>query len=159
MVSFSSLFRKPEKVIQQVFFSPGTDCLNAILEQIEMAQTSLKICVFTISDDRISRAILQAHRNRVAVKIITDNEKLFDIGSDIKQLAQAGIPIRVDNSPNHMHHKFAIVDDYLVLTGSYNWTRSAAKYNHENLVITSAKNIVTDFRYEFDRLWSAMVPL
>ncbi|PSR55112.1 endonuclease [Adhaeribacter arboris] len=159
MVNFSSLFRKPEKVVQQVYFSPGTDCLNAILEQIETARTSLKICVFTISDDRITQAILQAHRSHVAVKIITDNEKLFDMGSDIKQLAQAGIPIRVDNTANHMHHKFAIVDNGLVLTGSYNWTRSAAKYNHENLVITSAKSIVTDFGYEFDRLWEIMVPL
>ncbi len=151
-----SFFSKSEKVTQAVYFSPGTSCLNAILEQIEAARTSLKVGVFTISDDRITRAILQAHRRGIKVKIVTDNEKLFDQGSDIKQLAQAGIPVRVDHTANHMHHKFAIIDNKVVVTGSYNWTRSAALYNHENIVVTSAKSIVVGFCEEFDRLWAEM---
>jgi phosphatidylserine/phosphatidylglycerophosphate/cardiolipin synthase-like enzyme len=57
-----------------------------------------------------------------------------------------------------MHHKFAIVDNTVVVTGSYNWTRSAALYNHENIVVTSAKPIVAGFCEEFDRLWAEMVP-
>ena len=154
-----SLFSKANKVINQVYFSPGNDCIDAIIHQIHSAQSSLKICVFTISDDRITRAILDAHGRGIRIKIITDNEKLFDLGSDIKQLAQAGLSIRVDNTRNHMHHKFAIVDNRNVLTGSYNWTRSAALYNHENLVVTSEKNIVAGFCGEFDRLWSEMVSL
>ncbi len=154
-----ALFSKSEKVTQAVYFSPGTSCLNAILEQIEAARSSLKICVFTISDDRITRAILQAHRSGIKVKIVTDNEKLHDQGSDIRQLAQAGVPVRVDNTSNHMHHKFAIVDNTVVVTGSYNWTRSAALYNHENIIVTSAKPIVEGFCEEFDRLWSEMSSL
>ena len=154
-----ALFSKSEKVTQAVYFSPGTSCLNAILEQIEAARSSLKICVFTISDDRITRAILLAYRSGIKVKIVTDNEKLFDQGSDIRQLAQAGIPVRVDNTANHMHHKFAIADNEVVVTGSYNWTRSAALYNHENIVVTSAKSIVAGFCEEFDRLWAEMEPL
>ncbi|GEO02654.1 hypothetical protein AAE02nite_03180 [Adhaeribacter aerolatus] len=114
--------------------------------------------MFTISDDRITRAILQAHRKGIPVKILTDNEKLFDRGSDIRELAQAGIPVRIDNTPNHMHHKFAILDNEIVLTGSYNWTRSAALYNHENLITSDDKALVKDFSREFDRLWAEMVP-
>ena len=153
-----SIFSKSEKVINQVYFSPGNDCLDAIIEQLSSARSSIKICVFTVSDDRITRAILNAFRNKISIKIVTDNEKLFDQGSDIRQLAQAGIPIRVDNTPNHMHHKFAIIDNLAVLTGSYNWTRSAALYNHENLLVTSEKNLVTGFCGEFDKLWAGMTP-
>jgi phosphatidylserine/phosphatidylglycerophosphate/cardiolipin synthase-like enzyme len=46
-----------------------------------------------------------------------------------------------------------------LLTGSYNWTRSAARYNHENLVVTDQENLVQDFCREFDRLWQELVPL
>jgi phosphatidylserine/phosphatidylglycerophosphate/cardiolipin synthase-like enzyme len=154
-----SLFSKAEKVTNQVYFSPGNDCLDAIIHQMNAARSSLKICVFTISDDRITRAILDAHRRGIGIKIITDNEKLYDQGSDVRQLAQARISVRVDNTANHMHHKFAIIDNRVVLTGSYNWTRSAALYNHENILITSDKSIVVDFYGEFDRLWAEMVPL
>ncbi|GAB3822045.1 phospholipase D-like domain-containing protein [Pontibacter rugosus] len=140
------------------YFSPGGDCLHAILESINNASHSLKICVFTISDDRISRAIQEAHRRGVKVKIITDNEKLYDLGSDIRSLAEAGLPIRVDITHNHMHHKFAIIDNQAILTGSYNWTRSAANYNHENVLITHDRDTVLAYRKQFDLLWEEMVP-
>lgn len=116
----------------------------------------MKICVFTISDDRISDAIVRAHRNGISVKIITDNDKLHDTGSDIRELAAKGLEIRVDKTRSHMHHKFAIFDEARVLTGSYNWTRSAALYNHENVLITDNRQIVQDYSREFDRLWKQM---
>lgn len=152
-----SFFRSSPKLNNGAYFSPGDTCLNAILSAINNTKHGLHICVFTISDDRITRAILQAHRRGVKVKVLTDNEKLLDKGSDIKELALADIPVRIDNTPNHMHHKFAILDNKTVLTGSYNWTRSAALYNHENLIISDDKTLVKDFSQEFDRLWAAMV--
>jgi phosphatidylserine/phosphatidylglycerophosphate/cardiolipin synthase-like enzyme len=55
-----------------------------------------------------------------------------------------------------MHHKFAIIDSRLVLTGSYNWTRSAAAYNHENILVTGNKQVVNSFEKEFSRLWQEL---
>jgi mitochondrial cardiolipin hydrolase len=57
-----------------------------------------------------------------------------------------------------MHHKFAIIDSRLVLTGSYNWTRSAAEYNHENLLVTNSKQAIGQFEKEFNRLWTELEP-
>ncbi|MFD2245360.1 phospholipase D-like domain-containing protein [Pontibacter ruber] len=145
------------KQINRACFSPGNDCLNAILDSITTAEYSLKICVFTISDDRITAAIKQAHASGIEVKLLTDNEKLFDKGSDIRELAAAGIETRVDVTQNHMHHKFALIDNEALLTGSYNWTRSAANYNHENLLVTNQRDLVTAYLVEFDRLWKEMV--
>ena len=158
MRNILSLFSRSNAANSQAYFSPGDACLNAIIAGINRAKSSLKICVFTISDDRITRAILQAHRRGIPVKIVTDNEKLYDKGSDIRELALAGIPVRIDNTPNHMHHKFALLDNHTVLTGSYNWTRSAAQYNHENLIISDDKILVKAFGREFDRLWNEMTP-
>lgn len=84
------------KLQNHAYFSPGNDCINAILESINNAEHSLKICVFTISDDRISEGILKAFSRGSDVKVLTDNEKLYDKGADIMELAAKGVPVRVD---------------------------------------------------------------
>jgi phosphatidylserine/phosphatidylglycerophosphate/cardiolipin synthase-like enzyme len=153
------LERNGDEPADRVYFSPGDDCLQAILEVISFAIHSLDVCVFTISDDRITRALFDAHRRGVRVRVVTDNEKLYDEGSDIRELARGGIPVRVDNTPNHMHHKFAVADGKRLVTGSYNWTRSAALYNHENLLVSADKVAVAAYEKEFADLWAEMMPL
>ncbi|CAN5211355.1 phospholipase D-like domain-containing protein [soil metagenome] len=138
------------------FFSPGEACRQAINQQINAATKSLKICVFTISDDMISQAILAAYKRGVTIQLLTDNDKLLDLGSDISELGKAGISIKVDNTSNHMHHKFMISDDESLITGSYNWTRSAAKFNQENIIISTEGSLVREFIVEFERLWGVM---
>ena len=130
-------------------FSPGLECLHAIVGEFGRARTSVDVCVFTITDDRIVEAITAAHRRGVTVRVITDDDKSIDIGSDIQRLARLGIDVRMDATPDHMHHKFAVFDDARVLTGSYNWTRSAADRNHENLVISDDAELVLAFGKTF----------
>ncbi|MDB4534138.1 phospholipase D-like domain-containing protein [Vicingaceae bacterium] len=135
------------------YFSPGKSCRNAIIQQIKLATESLKICVFTISDNDISREIIAAHKKGINVKIITDNDKSFDLGSDIEQMANNGIDTKIDNSPNHMHHKFCIIDKDTLITGSYNWTRSAAERNQENILINKEPQLIKSYLKEFEKLW------
>ena len=137
----------------QVFFSPGEDCVNHIIDLINEAYIQLDICVFTISDDRISRAIVEAMKNGVEIRIISDNFKVEDTGSDIEDLSRVGISVKLDTTENHMHHKFMIVDKKIVLTGSYNWTRSAALYNQENILTMDDEEVVSKFSNEFEKLW------
>jgi mitochondrial cardiolipin hydrolase len=92
----------------------------------------------------------------VPLRIITDNEKAFDEGSDIIRLRQAGVAVRVDQSPYHMHHKFAIFDHERLLTGSYNWTRGASEHNEENFVILGDRRLITAFNTTFERLWNRL---
>ena len=134
-------------------FSPGDDCLNEITGLISAARNEIDICVFTITDNRISRAILAAKERGVKIRIITDNDKQFDIGSDIDELAHANIPVRVDRTSSHMHHKFAIFDQSILVTGSYNWTRSAASANQENIIVTNNDKHIDAFCREFQSLW------
>ncbi len=144
---------KVEVQQESVYFSPGEECLQAILSNIRQARNKIRICLFTISDDRIAEELISKKRQGVSIKIITDNDKMFDRGSDIEKLHRAGIPIRVDETDNHMHHKFALFDSDITLTGSYNWTRSAERYNHENILITDSNKVLRQFNKEFDSLW------
>ncbi len=144
---------KVEVQQESVYFSPGEECLQAILNNIRQARNKIRICLFTISDDRIAAELISKKRQGVSIKIITDNDKMFDKGSDIEKLHRAGISIRVDETDNHMHHKFALFDSDITLTGSYNWTRSAERYNHENILITDSNKVLRQFNKEFDSLW------
>jgi mitochondrial cardiolipin hydrolase len=137
-------------------FSPGDSCLSCIVAELGRARQTADICVFTISDDRITSAILAAYARRVAVRIITDNEKQYDAGSDIEQLRRAGIPLKVDETEHHMHHKFAVLDGRTLLNGSFNWTRSASKFNEENLIVTSDPPLVSTFARQFAGMWDAL---
>ena len=140
----------------QAWFSPGDDCRHAIVGQLRACRQRADICVFTLSDDRISDEVLAAHRRGVVVRLITDNEKAFDRGSDVIALREAGVPVRVDQSAAHMHHKFALFDGRWLLNGSYNWTRSAAAENEENLVLCNDPSLLRQFGAAFDDLWNQL---
>ncbi len=143
----------PKESPGHVAFSPGEDCLEAIRDEFARARRKVDVCVFTITDDRIRAAMLDARRRGVVIRVISDNDKAMDEGSDIEPLRRAGIEVRVDQTEAHMHHKFALYDDARLLSGSYNWTRSAANYNQENVIVTADRAIVERFRTEFERLW------
>ena len=140
-------------------FSPGDNCRNLIIELIERSLTKIDICVFTISDNVITSAIINAYKRGIKIRIVTDNDKKNDLGSDIKEMHYMGIEIHIDQTPYHMHHKFMIVDNQQLLTGSYNWTRSAAKFNEENLIVLSDKDTINNFQQVFDSLWDNTVSL
>ena len=140
----------------EAFFSPGDDCVKRIIQLFDRAKQSADICVFTITDDRISDKILAARARGVAIRILTDNEKALDLGSDIERFENAGIAVRVDRTAFHMHHKFAIFDAKLLLSGSYNWTRNAAESNEENFIVTPDDHLVHAFTARFERLWAKL---
>ena len=154
-----NLYRIPETKNEIVCFSPHNKCSETIKDFLDKAKNSIQICVFTISDNSITKQIVQCFERGVNIKIITDNDKQYDRGSDISYLAGKGIDIKVDMTRHHMHHKFAIVDNNALLTGSYNWTRSAEKYNQENLIITNNSEFIRIFKNEFENLWKQMTEL
>ena len=139
------------------YFSPGTACENAIIQSIQNAKESIKICVFTISDNDITAAIISAEKRGVSVKVITDNDKLNDRGSDVRRISDTGIVVKIDQKDSHMHHKFCLIDKKILLTGSYNWTRSAAERNQENLLVTEEPKMVKSYLREFEKLWDQFI--
>jgi len=136
------------------FFSPGSECRDTIINLCEKSKRSIDICVFTISDNRISDAIKAAHHRGIKVRIITDNDKRYDAGSDIESFEKYGIDVHLDKSPQHMHHKFALFDEHILLNGSFNWTRSASDRNEENIVIHFDSKLIHIFNEKFEKLWA-----
>jgi cardiolipin hydrolase len=166
--SYPSVFKWMKKITQvlgdfgtdelhnNAYFSHEHDIRNHVIEAISEAKKQVDICLFTISENQISDAIIQQKMNGIKIRIITDDEKIMDKGSDIFRFKHKGIPVKIDSDQSLMHHKFAVVDDRMVITGSLNWTRSGSEVNNENIVITDNYRIVSAFNDEFHRLWEQM---
>ena len=52
-----------------------------------------------------------------------------------------------------MHHKFIVIDERILINGSFNWTRTAALGNKENVMIIEDVVITRQFLAEFEKLW------
>ncbi len=144
--------------VAEALFAPRQNCAGRLRSLIDGCRQGLEVCVFTITDDSVTRAILAAHRRRVRVRVVTDDMKSLDRGSDVMRLRDAGVEVRFDADPDHMHHKFALFDRRLLVNGSYNWTRGAAQGNRENIVVVDDPRLVTRFGEEFDHLWQEFAP-
>lgn len=142
--------------LHQVYFSPGYDILDNLREIIFLAQETLDLCVFSITDDRLAKALKNSANHKVKIRIITDDLKTKDTGSQIKWLDELGIEIKIDHSRFHMHNKFGIIDQRIAFTGSFNWTKTATRANQENLLVTTNHSIVSQYHDEFERLWEEM---
>lgn len=69
-----------------------------------------------------------------------------------------GIQVRHDQDKGYMHHKFAIVDKKVVITGSLNWTTQAIQSNRENVLIMEDAACANIFLAEFEQLWAKYNP-
>ncbi|GBD03587.1 Phospholipase D [bacterium HR19] len=146
----------------EVFFSATDGCEDKVINAINSAQRELKIAVYSFTSREISQAVLDAIKRGVSVRIVVDGEQAKDRFSKAGYLASQGVNIKVvDYTPRRkkflvpkMHHKFMVVDNKFVMTGSFNFTASAEELNDENCVfIYDDENAVKKFSNEFERLW------
>lgn len=93
------------------------------------------------------------------IRLITDEEEVKLTGSTVKDLGDEGIQIRTDSSGESlMHNKFVIIDQKILMTGSYNWTVASTEVNQENVVIMENDHLVETFMNEFNKLWKQFSP-
>ena len=137
-----------------VCFSPDDQCSDVLVEEIVHAQDSIHAAVYTFTNTRVAESLAEAQLRGVDVKVALDSWDM--VNEDIRgYLESQGVQARTCDSPaGIMHHKFAVFDGSVVLTGSYNWTVSADTLNDENLVRLVRSEIAVQYEDEFDRIWA-----
>jgi len=141
-----------EGVQVEVRFSPDDRVAERIVELIRGAQRSIQIMAYNLTLDEISDAILERARAGVVVQGVFDAGQAKNQGSDVERLAQAGLDVWLDGSPGLMHHKVIVVDGELLITGSYNFSRSAEERNDENVLFIFSPELADQYRMEFERV-------
>lgn len=121
----------------QVGFSPEGTARALVLNVIAAAEQELLLMGYSFTSPEIVKALIDAHRNGVEVKLVLDQEGNRNPANlrAIKLVKNAGIQVRLNDSFQTQHDKVIIVDRKHVETGSYNFSAAAAKYNSENVIV------------------------
>ena len=145
----------------QAYFSSEVDIASVVAGEIQAAESTIHVAIYTFTNTDIRDALFDAAAVRgVEVSICADAGQsltLNDQHEALRWLADdAGVDVRIANGfgGGIMHHKLAIIDEHTVLTGSFNYTRSANEINDENLVVLSSPELAARYELAFQELWS-----
>ena len=119
----------------EVHFSPRGGCTEAIVGELDAARQSVLVQAYSFTSAPIAQALVKAHQRGVRVEVILDKSQKTEKYSSADFLAHAGIPTCLDEHHAIAHNKIMIVDGQVVLTGSFNFTKSAEEHNAENLLV------------------------
>jgi len=118
-----------------VCFVPGEDCEGVIVAEINQARSVILVQAYSFTSMPIAKALVSAKQRGVSVQVILDKSQRSERYSGATFLANAGIRTLIDEQPSIAHSKVIIIDGTSVITGSFNFTRSAQQYNAENLIV------------------------
>jgi phosphatidylserine/phosphatidylglycerophosphate/cardiolipin synthase-like enzyme len=109
-------------------------CTQKVVEALTGAKQSVLVQAYSFTSAPIAKALVDAHRRGVQVKVILDRSNRTAHYSAATFLAHAGIPVWIDAQHAIAHNKIMIIDDSTILTGSFNFTKAAEQQNAENLL-------------------------
>lgn len=127
---------------------------------LDRAENSVSAVVYKFDDPKLLPILLESIKQGVKLQVLCDEKESKKDVSLVGELALAGAEIRVwPRSQGKLHAKFVICDDNRVLTGSWNWTKSAGGKNLELLMEITDDSTVQSFVGVFARLWNMSQPL
>lgn len=142
----------------EVYFSPKGNCEKRILELLEAAQESIDVAMYTFTNSKIAWALAKARERGVRVRVLLDGQEINNKYSKGVFLKRRGIYVVYDRMPGLMHNKFCIIDNKIVITGSYNWTATAEEKNEENIVVIHDSRVANSYKTRFEYLLKINVP-
>lgn len=123
-----------------VCFTPGQNCTNRIIHEIDNAKTEILIQAYSFTDMDIANAVTRAKKRNVSVSILIDKR---NVGNSVyNEFDGHNFILRVDHVPGLAHNKIIIIDRKEVLTGSFNFSKAAQHRNAENLLVIDDKDVV-----------------
>jgi len=128
------------------YFSPNGGCTQAIVEQLNAAKKSVLVQAYSFTSAPIAKALVDAKKRGVDVQVILDKSQRGEAYSSATFLANEGVLTYIDSDHRIAHNKVMIIDGHTVITGSFNFTKSAEEGNAENLlVINNAPQLATRY--------------
>lgn len=164
-----------------VLFSPhpkrdSNHGLNLLAKQLKAAKQSLDMALFVFSAQQLTNVLREKIEQGVEIRLVADPGFANRPFSEMLDLLGVSLPdhtckVEAGNQPldqalkgvgtprlargDKLHHKFAVIDNKTVITGSFNWSPSAAHTNDETLLVIHSPQLAKHFTREMDRLWES----
>jgi phosphatidylserine/phosphatidylglycerophosphate/cardiolipin synthase-like enzyme len=137
-----------------VYFSPDDGIALQLNELLSLAEESIHFLAFSFTTDEFGQTIrIQAGNGRTVAGVMEEEQVKSNIGTEYDLFKQAGMDVYLDGNEGQMHHKTMIIDEHIVITGSYNFSRSAETSNDENLIVIDNEQIAHFYLQEFQRIY------
>ncbi len=137
-----------------VFFSPDDGVLAALVPLLEGAQESIYFLAYSFTSNQLGEIVRQKAEEGITVAGLMDDGQIrSNQGTEFDPFRQAGLDVRRDGNDGLLHHKVFIIDEKIVVLGSYNFSQNAEERNDENLLIIYSPVIAGQFMLEFQRVW------
>lgn len=140
-----------------LYFSPSDNTNQAILDALAQTKEELQFALLTFTKDDLAQQVVALHQSGRQVRGIIDN--VNDNGSDYQTLLAGGVLVKDHKPSTILHHKYAILDQQRVITGSHNWSNAANTVNDENTLIISDPAVANMFLQEFEARWAELPSL
>jgi len=152
-----------------VVFSPqeyNNSHLARIRTLIDQAQQSIDIAIYSFGDSAISEALAAAVQRGIRVRLVFETaraDQTDPANTKSSRLEDLGVDVRYVNKI--MHHKFIIIDGpresldaantAMLVTGSANWSGSAAtRYDENTVFIQGHPEALLRYQRQFNLLWN-----
>ena len=146
------------EVAWEVYFSEVNAIGNSyslekrLVDRIGAAAVRVDAALYDLDAAPVADALIEAHKRGVKVRVVTETDNIAD--SEIGRLQDIGIPVSDDKDPRSlMHHKFIVIDEQYVWTGSYNTTYNGAYKNSNNVILIDSALVAYNFTQEFRELF------
>lgn len=137
------------------YFSPDDHVLTAIYNLLSDANESIYFLAFSFTSNELGDIVRQKADAGLTVKGVMDEEQInSNTGTEFDPFRQAGLDVLIDGNAGQMHHKVFIVDESIVVLGSYNFSKAAEERNDENIIIVYNEKIAEYYIQEFERVYA-----
>jgi len=157
---------------------PWVQSSNGLIgQQVKTAQRSLQMALFVFSDQTLVNSMEPLRQRGVEIQALIDSSfayRAYSEGLDMLGVALAdACKFEADNRPwqpaiatvgvprlppgDLLHHKFGVVDQRIVMTGSHNWTTAANTTNDETLLVIHNPTVAAHYDREFQRLYAQAI--
>ena len=148
--------------------------LDLIEDQLGRAKRTIDLALFVFSAQQLTNKLAERISAGVKLRLLADPGFASRSFSEVLDLLGVALPDRfckleAGNQPlpkplkgigtpslargDKLHHKFAVIDNKTVITGSFNWSPSAAHTNDETLLVIHSPELAAHFTREMDRMW------
>ena len=125
---------------------------DKIIKDLDKARVSIHVCIAWFTNQNIADKLVEKYKQGIDVKVIfyddhTDSK--FGVNID-------GIPFKAVRGSRGglMHNKYCVIDNQIVITGSYNWSENAEKKNDENTAVMYDYDRASDYSVEFRKMFA-----
>jgi phosphatidylserine/phosphatidylglycerophosphate/cardiolipin synthase-like enzyme len=138
----------------QIYFSPEDKVMDHMIPYVSSAQSSIRFLAFNFTDYPLAQAMIDRANAGVNTAGIYEKTGSETDASEMKTFYCAKVPVRQDGNPRFLHDKVIVIDNHIVISGSFNFSSNATENNDENVIIIDNPEIASLYMQEFDRLWS-----